>query len=101
MTASDDGDYRTDLTEMQRLIDKATAISQTIEQRLDEIDRRVAALHVNWSGQSATAHSTGHAIWARAARDLHAVLESMRDHTDRARTTYTAVVQTNQRMWPA
>ncbi|MFJ4658095.1 WXG100 family type VII secretion target [Nocardia sp. NPDC088792] len=100
MSGDSDG-YRTDLTEMQRLIDRAAKIETTIEQRLDDIERRVAALHVDWTGIGAAAHSDAHARWIRAARELHQALTDLRTGTDRARTIYFNVVTTNQKMWPA
>lgn len=100
MSGDSDG-YRTDLGEMQRLIDRATQIEAAIEQRLDDIERRVTALHVQWSGVAAEAHAAAHTRWMTAARDLHQALTDLRTGTDRARTIYSNVVSTNQKMWPA
>ncbi|MRH92834.1 WXG100 family type VII secretion target [Nocardia sp. SYP-A9097] len=100
MSGDPDG-YSTDLTEMQQLIDRATQIETTIEQRLGDIEQRVGALHVQWSGIAASAHSSAHTRWVQAARELHQALTDLRGGTDQARTIYSGVVTTNQKMWPA
>ncbi|MEV6771221.1 WXG100 family type VII secretion target [Nocardia sp. NPDC051030] len=99
--SADPDEYRTDLTEMQRLIDRAAQIETTVETRLDDIEKRINALHVEWSGLAADAHSAAHTRWVAAARDLHQALQDLRTGTDQARTVYSDVVSTNQKMWPA
>ncbi|MFE3988274.1 WXG100 family type VII secretion target [Nocardia tengchongensis] len=100
MSTDSDG-YRTDLNEMRRLIDRATKIETTIEKRLDDIEKRVAALHIQWSGVAAEAHSAAHDRWIRATREMHQALTDLRTGTDRAHGVYTDVVATNRKMWPA
>lgn len=96
----DDSAYSTHLGEMQQLIDRAGHIEQNIAQYLDQIERRVAAMHVHWDGDAATAHQDAHRRWQRSARDMHAELVTMRDETTGAHENYSGVVDHHQRMWP-
>ncbi|MFB7721458.1 WXG100 family type VII secretion target [Nocardia sp. NPDC056100] len=91
----------TDLAEMQQLIDRAAQIETAIEQRLADIEQKLGALHVQWSGIAASAHSSAHSRWVSAARELHKALADLRTGTDQARSIYSGVVTTNQKMWPA
>ncbi len=96
----DAGNYRVDLDGMQALIDKAAVLEGRIEDRLSEIQKRIAALHITWVGEAAQAHSTAAAEWAAGAAEMNTALGELRVALDRAQSMYGAVGPTNDGMWP-
>ncbi len=97
MSASD---YRVDLDGMQSLIDKAAGLEKRIEDRLTEIQKRIAELHITWAGDAAQAHTTAAAEWAAGAAEMNAALGDLRKALAHARSAYHAVGPTNYDMWP-
>jgi WXG100 family type VII secretion target len=97
---ADTNPYRAGLSEMQTLIDRAGTIEKTIENCLRQIENRMAALHIEWKGNAASAHEYSHRRWLQAAYDMHAVLQRMQGETGRALEIYTGLVEHNTRMWP-
>jgi WXG100 family type VII secretion target len=95
-----DEPYKTSFAEMQILIDRAGQIEQAIEDKLAQIEKRIAYMHIDWKGQAATAHADAHQRWLKAARDMHEDLKAMRGETRKAHKIYTAVVEHHQEMWP-
>lgn len=93
--------YRTDIEEMKRLVDRASQIEGRIEQHLDQIERRVADLHVQWKGTAASAHLDAHRRWLAAARDMQHALGDMGAATDKAHSLYSGVVNHHRGMWPS
>ncbi|MFI5781460.1 WXG100 family type VII secretion target [Nocardia sp. NPDC051570] len=96
----DTSNYRVDLDGMQALIDKAAGLEKRIEDRLGEIRKRIADLHITWVGDAAHAHASASAEWATGAAEMNTALGELRQALDRARAAYHAVGPTNHAMWP-
>ncbi|MFJ1459321.1 WXG100 family type VII secretion target [Nocardia sp. N2S4-5] len=93
-------DFRVDLAGMQLLVDQAGGLEKRIEDRLRDIQARVAELHIGWSGQAAEAHRTASAEWATGAAEMNTALAELRAALEHARTVYTQAGHTNVGMWP-
>ncbi|HEX4471748.1 MAG TPA: WXG100 family type VII secretion target [Nocardioides sp.] len=72
-----------------------------LDQRLAELDRVVADLHVTWTGQAASAHEQAHREWVAAARRMRAGLRAMRLAARAAHDDYQAAGRANATMWRA
>jgi WXG100 family type VII secretion target len=96
----DETPYSTDLAEMQSLIDCASKIGQSIGDKLDQIEKRVAAMHIDWKGPAAKAHEDAHKRWLEAARNMHDDLRMMREETLQAHRMYSDLQNHNQGMLP-
>ncbi len=92
--------YRVDLDEMQRLIDSTATLESAIEESATSIDQRVEALHVDWTGDAATAHKTAHDTRIMAATEMREALTELRQKLTTAREAYGVVGPTNHGMWP-
>ncbi len=92
--------YRVNLDEMQRLIDATATLESAIEESVTSIDKRVEALHVDWTGDTATAHKTAHDTRIAAVADMREALTELRRKLTTAREAYGAVGPTNHGMWP-
>lgn len=93
-------DFRVDLAGMQSLVDQAADLEKRIEDRLRDIQTRVADLHIGWSGQAAEAHRSASAEWAAGAVEMNTALAELRAALEHARTVYTQAGHTNVGMWP-
>ncbi|WP_067574924.1 WXG100 family type VII secretion target [Nocardia acidivorans] len=94
------GDYRVDLSGLQGLIDATAALEGAIEQQVAAIERRVAALHVNWSGAAAAGHRAAHEARVAGIAEMRTALVELRGKLHAARDSYLAVGETNLGMWP-
>lgn len=92
--------YRVNLDEMQRLIDATATLESAIEESAASIDKRIAALHIDWTGDAATAHKTAHDTRIAAATEMQEALAELRRKLTIAREAYEAVGPTNHSMWP-
>ncbi len=93
--------YRADLPGMQALVDAAAKLEQGIEERVDAVTRTVAALHVEWVGDTADAHQAASAAWVAGAGEMKDALAQLRTALDTARTAYHGVGVLNHGMWPS
>jgi WXG100 family type VII secretion target len=96
----DTSNYRVDLVGMQDLIDKAAGLEKQIDDRLRDIQKKIADLHVDWRGQAAESHRQASAAWAAGAAEMNTALGELRKALERARSVYQAAGQTNYGMWP-
>ncbi|PPJ31742.1 hypothetical protein C5E45_23060 [Nocardia nova] len=94
------GNYRVDLVGMQNLIDKAVDFEKRLEERLSDIRKQVADLHIDWTGESAQTHREANAEWATGATEMHTALAELWKALDHARSAYHSVGETNHGMWP-
>jgi WXG100 family type VII secretion target len=94
------GGYHADLDGLQRLIDTAAGVDRALADQLSELENRIAALRVHWSGPAAEAHRANHEAWAKAARGMRDAVARLRAETARAHANYHANVAHQQRMWP-
>ncbi|WP_280267576.1 WXG100 family type VII secretion target [Nocardia wallacei] len=93
-------DFRVDLVGMQSLVDKAADLEKRIDDRLRDIETRVAGLHIDWTGQAAEAHRTATTEWATGAAEMNTALGELRAALEHARSVYQQAGQTNVGMWP-
>ncbi|MEU4344103.1 WXG100 family type VII secretion target [Nocardia sp. NPDC023852] len=92
--------YVADTERILALVEKARQIGQRIEQRIADVEREVAALHIEWEGSAAEAHRTKHDTWHREVNDMKSALEGLESAARAARDRYLANIAHNQRMWP-
>ncbi|GAA4737044.1 pore-forming CpnT exporter EsxE [Nocardioides endophyticus] len=72
---------------------------EALDVLLDEVSRRVAALHVTWAGSAAIAQEGAQAEWAAGFRDMRAALAAMRAVGRTAHDSYRDAAATNLQMW--
>ena len=92
--------YVADLDKMTALIEAAEAVGKRIDERLDLVDRDVAALGAHFKGATATAHQAKHEAWMKGAREMHSALAELKANVQRAHDAYQGNVEHNMRMWP-
>lgn len=92
--------YVANTDQILALVAKAHLIGQQIEQRIGDIEREVAALHIEWEGSAAEAHRTKHDTWQREMLDMKSALAELETAATTARDRYLANVEHNKRMWP-
>lgn len=92
--------YRADTDQILALVAKARQIGHQIEQRIAEVEREVAALHIEWQGSAAEAHRSKHDTWQREMQDMKVALAELETAAAAARDRYLANVEHNKGMWP-
>ncbi|MFQ6397544.1 WXG100 family type VII secretion target [Nocardia sp. KC 131] len=92
--------YVANTDQILALVAKARSIGQQIEQRIADVERDVAALHIEWEGSAAEAHRTKHDTWQREMQDMKSALTELETAAGAARDRYLANVEHNKRMWP-
>ena len=93
------GRHVVDLDEPQHAIAQMASFEARLQAALEDVDRRVTALHHTWSGQAATAHRAAHQEWLDGSRRMRHALASMRRIATTAHGNYTDAVSANVRMW--
>ena len=91
--------YDVDLDELVGTVDDLRRCGAALDALLDDVARRVAALHLTWSGRAATAQVVAQAEWESGFREMHAALSVMRSAADHAHDCYADAAGTNLRMW--
>ena len=91
--------FDVDLDLLDETIGEMVRCGEALDDLLDEVSRRVAALQVTWAGQAAVAQDGAQAEWEAGFRDMCAALAAMRAAGRRAQDSYRDGVDTNLRMW--
>ncbi|MBZ5737637.1 WXG100 family type VII secretion target [Nocardioides mangrovi] len=91
--------YGVDTEELLGTVEDLRRCGAALDELLDEVARRVAALHVSWSGLAADAQVAAQAEWEAGFREMQAALGAMRAAADHAHGSYREAVDTNLRMW--
>lgn len=91
--------FSIDLGELDDVIGDVERCEQTLETLTADLERRIAALHDQWEGLSATAQREAHQEWARGMSDMRAALGQMRRAARVAHANYTKAITTNVGMW--
>jgi WXG100 family type VII secretion target len=91
--------YGVDLDDLLATVDDLAACGTELAGLLAEVARRVAALHVTWSGRAASAHTDAQADWEAGFRAMHDGLAAMRAAARTAHGNYAGAVGANVRMW--
>lgn len=94
------GDYRINVHELARLIDQTADLEKKIEDRATAIDKRIAAMHITWTGAGATGHKQAHDARIAAVAEMREALKELRDKLRTAHDAYDWVGPTNHKMWP-
>ncbi|WP_327110099.1 WXG100 family type VII secretion target [Nocardia sp. NBC_01730] len=92
--------YTADTDQILELVAKAKTVGQQIEQRIADVEREVAALHIEWSGEAADAHKSKHDTRQREMQDMKIALAELEAAAQAARERYLANVEHNKGMWP-
>ncbi|WP_225730490.1 MULTISPECIES: WXG100 family type VII secretion target [unclassified Nocardia] len=98
MSSSDGSSYRVDLDHLDQVTAKIGGLLGFLDESLQGIDTRVAALHQQWTGAAAAKHAQAHRDWSAGAAEVREGVETMRAAAQTAHRSYTEVVQTNLRM---
>ncbi len=77
---------------MQRFQDHLTTTRQ-------EVERRVAGLHLTWSGGAAAEQAAAQRHWSMATDELQQTLAVLRSIGLTAHANYSAAMAANRRMW--
>lgn len=91
--------FAVDLDALSDTVDELTRRGDGLDVLLDEVAARVAALHLTWAGEAATAQRAAQAEWEAGFRDLREALAAMRAAADLAHGAYGEAATTNVRMW--
>ena len=91
--------FDVDLDLLDETVAEMTRSGEALEDLLDDVSRRVAALHVTWAGSAALAQEGAQAQWESGLRQLRAALSAMRTAGRVAHGNYGDAVATNLRMW--
>jgi ESAT-6 family protein len=91
--------FAVELDLLQDVVDRMAAFESGLEQRMAEVDARVAALHRDWSGVAASEQARAHREWLAGARHMREAISTLRAIGATAHANYTAAVAANRQMW--
>jgi WXG100 family type VII secretion target len=88
-----------DLDLLDETVAELARSGEALDVLLDEVSRRVAALHVTWAGSAAIAQEGAQAEWEAGFREIREALAAMRAAGRLAHGNYRDAAATNLRMW--
>lgn len=88
-----------DIELLQDVVDRMAAFERDLEQRLSELDARVARLHDVWSGDAAAEQARAHREWLAGAQQMHAATGTLRRIAATAFANYSSAIVANRQMW--
>ena len=91
--------FEVDLDLLDETVAQMTRCGEGLDDLLDEVSRRVAELHLTWTGAAAIAQDSAQAEWEAGFRAMRTALAVMRADADIAHGHYSAASATNLRMW--
>jgi len=91
--------FAVDLDLLDDTVVSLTRCGAELDALLDEVARRVAALHVTWGGAAAVAQDGAQAEWEAGFRQMREALAAMRTAGGVAHGSYLDAASTNLRMW--
>ncbi|GAA3657825.1 pore-forming CpnT exporter EsxE [Nocardioides ginsengisoli] len=91
--------HHVDLERLDATVGDLTAFEAWLDDKLAELERVVAEVHVTWSGQAADAHRQAHREWVDGAREMHQGLREMRRAAQIAHGNYQGAIDANSAMW--
>ncbi|MGQ4598687.1 WXG100 family type VII secretion target [Nocardia sp. R6R-6] len=83
---------------MEAVTARIEGLNGFVDESLDEIEKRIAALHTSWSGEAAAAHAAAHLEWTTAAGKIRDGLAKMRAAATAARQQYESASAANLSM---
>ena len=90
--------YTVDLDHLDDVATRLRGVTEFIEGHLNELESRLAALHLTWTGTTAINHAEAHRKWELGARDVRDGLVGMQDALKLAREGYQSAIDANLRM---
>ena len=93
--------YAIDLEDLEDTIAALAHCETDCDEALDDVVRRVARLHLTWSGQSAGAQAEAQGRWEAGFATMRDGLAVMRGAAATSRDNYRAAVEANVSMWEA
>lgn len=91
--------FAVDLDQLLDTIDALARCEDACDDGLDRVAARVRALHLTWSGRTATAQVQAQAEWEQGFALMREGLRDMRRAATTARTNYLDAIDANLRMW--
>jgi WXG100 family type VII secretion target len=91
--------FGVDLDLLAETVAEMTRCGGELDDLVDEVTRRVLALHATWAGAAAVAQEGAQAEWEAGFRQMRAALASMRTAGRVAHGNYRDAAATNVRMW--
>ncbi|WP_375477934.1 WXG100 family type VII secretion target [uncultured Jatrophihabitans sp.] len=88
-----------DLPALAELVVRMERYAARLAAAHDDVDRRVRALPVSWTGEAAQAHSAAHAAWSAGAAETRHALATLSSILATAHANYSAAATVNRRMW--
>lgn len=92
--------YAADTEQILALVDEARRVGERIDTRTAQVEREIAALHVEWDGEAADAHRAHVDTWQREMRNMKAALAALESAARCARDGYVGNAEHNKAMWP-
>lgn len=91
--------FSVDLEHLDETVARLVGLAAFIDDHLDGIEQRVAALHdTGWEGVAARAYGDAHREWMAGAKELVTGVREMSDAAKAAHAAYTRALDTNRRM---
>ena len=87
------------LQTLDDVVSKLGVFGSDITAHLDELEQRVARLHFQWSGASATAQRKAHEEWSEGARQMAEGVERMRRAAAEAHAAFADAARQNRSMF--
>lgn len=87
------------LQTLDDVVAKLGVFGSDITAHLDELEQRVARLHVQWSGVSATAHRKAHEEWSEGARQMADGVQRMQRAAAAAHAAFADAARQNRSMF--
>jgi len=92
--------YKIDLTELSNAIEAMKKFDARAEAIVADVNRRVAALHLeSWSGAAAAAQQHYHDRWTADAQEMRDGIGKLHDSSERAHRNYSGAQANNVGMW--
>jgi WXG100 family type VII secretion target len=91
--------FRVELDRLDQVASRLAGLTAFMNDKLAELDRRVAALHDgSWSGRAASAHAEAHREWSAGAAEFNRGLADIESAAKQAHAKYSAAIVANKRM---
>jgi WXG100 family type VII secretion target len=91
--------FGVDLDLLDATVTELARCETSWDELLDEVARRVSALHLTWAGAAAVAQEGAQAEWEGGFREMRDALAAMRVAGRTAHDSYRHAAATNLRMW--
>lgn len=87
------------LQTLDGVVSELSAFNADVTAQLDDLEQRIAQLHVQWSGSGAAAHQQAHAEWANGARLMADGVQRLQRAAAAAHAAYAEASRANQALF--